>query len=259
LGQLRITNLEKRFGTRSEATLALSGLSLTLADGEFVSLIGSSGCGKSTALSIVAGLEAATAGQVEIDSEPIIGPGRDRAVVFQSYTLMPWLTALENVELALSGTTLARKERRQVAMQQLALVGLKEFAHRLPATLSGGMRQRVAIARSLSYQPRLLLMDEPFGALDSITRRHMQDLLLRVWALHRPSILFVTHDIDEALFLSDRVLLLTARPGRLKLELTVELPRPRTDEMLVSPTFTQMKRQLLDAIRKEGSLMSGEN
>ena len=203
--------------------MALDGADFEIAEKEFVTVIGTSGCGKSTMLSIIAGLEEETEGVVLVDGEHVVGPGRDRGVVFQSYTLFPWLTAQKNVEFALRGSG---KERAEVAREHLDLVGLERFRDAYPSQLSGGMRQRVAIARALSYKPEVLLMDEPFGALDAQTRQLMQELLTKVWEEHRLTVMFVTHDIDEAVFLSDRVLVMTARPGRIKEELAIEHRAP---------------------------------
>jgi len=180
---------------------------------------------------------------------PIDGPGRDRGVVFQAYTLFPWLTARENVAFALGD--LPRAQRREIAEKQLALVGLQEFADARPGQLSGGMKQRVAIARALSYRPKILLMDEPFGALDALTRQVMQELLTEVWEQHRLTVLFVTHDVEEAVYVSDRVLVMTNRPGRIKAEIQVTLPRPRRYEMTTEPEFAVPYREVLDVIRDE--------
>jgi NitT/TauT family transport system ATP-binding protein len=216
-----------------------------------VSLVGTSGCGKSTLLSIVAGLQEATGGEVLVDGEPVDGPGRDRGVVFQTYTLFPWLTARENVEFALRGENLSAGERRSRALEQLQLVGLEGFADANPNQLSGGMKQRVAIARALSYRPAMLLMDEPFGALDALTRQLMQELLTHVWEQHRLTVLFVTHDVEEAVFISDRVLVMTNRPGKIKKEIVVDLERPRHYDMLASPRFGELYGEVLESIRKE--------
>jgi NitT/TauT family transport system ATP-binding protein len=202
-------------------------------------------------LSIVAGLQEATAGQVRIDGEPIEGPGRDRGVVFQAYTLFPWLTARENVEFALRHTSIGRDVRRGTAMEYLDLVGLKKFADSYPSQLSGGMKQRVAIARSLSYHPAVLLMDEPFGALDALTRQMMQELLTEVWERHRMTVLFVTHDVDEAVYVADQVVVMTNRPGRIKQQLSVNLPRPRSFEITTSEEFAGLKNQIVESIRAE--------
>jgi NitT/TauT family transport system ATP-binding protein len=252
--KLAVNALRKEFPSRKGgAVVALDGATLRLGDNEFVTLVGTSGCGKSTLLSIVAGLQEPTAGEVLIDGVPVDAPGRDRGVVFQTYTLFPWLTARQNVEFALRGEDLSRGERRARAMEHLDLVGLERFADAHPSQLSGGMQQRVAIARALSYRPEILLMDEPFGALDALTRQLMQELLTQVWERHRLTVLFVTHDVEEAVYVSDRVLVMTNRPGRIKKEVVVDLPRPRRYEMLSSPQFGELYGEVLDSIRKEST------
>jgi len=254
--KLVVRELRKEFDTRKERVEALDDATLELAVNDFVSLVGTSGCGKSTLLSIVAGLQEPTSGAVLVDGHPVDGPGRDRGVVLQSYTLFPWLTARENIEFALRGQSTSAAERRSVADEQLALVGLERFADAHPNQLSGGMKQRVAIARALSYRPEILLMDEPFGALDALTRQLMQELLTKVWERHRLTVLFVTHDVEEAIYVSDRVLVMTSRPGRIKQEVLVDLPRPRSYDMLASPRFGELYGEVLESIREES--VSGE-
>lgn len=249
--KVQLNEVSKQFVTRKTEVLAVDRVSLALADNEFVSLVGTSGCGKSTLLSIVAGLQEPTGGEVLVDGSPVQGPGRDRGVVFQTYTLFPWLTALENIEFALREEPLSRTERRERAREQLQLVGLEQFAQARPNQLSGGMKQRVAIARALSYRPQILLMDEPFGALDALTRQLMQELLTRVWEQHRLTVLFVTHDVEEAVYVSDRVVVMTNRPGRIKTEIPVDLPRPRSYEVVSSPEFAVLHGRVLEAIRDE--------
>ncbi len=248
--RLDIRDVRKTFEGKKPVE-ALGGVSMALAANEFVSLVGTSGCGKSTLLSIVAGLADPTAGDVLVDGASIDGPGRDRGVVFQTYTLFPWLTARENVAFALRGEKMSAKERREVADEHLSLVGLESFADAYPRQLSGGMKQRVAIARALSYKPSILLMDEPFGALDAQTRLLMQELLTRVWESHRLTVLFVTHDVEEAVYLSDRVFVMTNRPGRLKDEVRIDLPRPRTIELQETSEFLELRRSILASIREE--------
>jgi NitT/TauT family transport system ATP-binding protein len=252
--KLSVRGLRKVFDGRSGEVVALDGVDLEIAEKEFVTVIGTSGCGKSTLLSIVAGLQEETDGIVLVDGQPVVAPGRDRGVVFQTYTLFPWLTAQKNVEFALRGSS---RERAEVAREHLALVGLERFADAYPSQLSGGMRQRVAIARALSYRPEVLLMDEPFGALDAQTRQLMQELLTKIWEEHRLTVMFVTHDIDEAVFLSDRVLVMTARPGRIKEDLSIGVERPRTFEVLSTPEFFEYKSRLLGSVREE-SLRTAE-
>jgi len=254
--KLSVRGLRKVFADRgsSDEVVALDGVDFEIAEKEFVTVIGTSGCGKSTMLSIIAGLEEQSEGDAIVDGEHVVAPGRDRGVVFQSYTLFPWLTAQKNVEFALRGS---KSERAEIAREHLDLVGLDRFADSYPSQLSGGMRQRVAIARALSYKPQVLLMDEPFGALDAQTRQLMQELLTRVWEEHRLTVMFVTHDIDEAVFLSDRVLVMTARPGRIKEEIPIGIDRPRTFEIFSTPEFFEYKARLLASVREE-SLRSAE-
>jgi len=249
--KLSIRGLHKVFEEKKRSVVALDGVSIDVAENQFATLVGTSGCGKSTLLSIVAGLETPTSGEVVVDGHSVTGPGRDRGMVFQTYTLFPWLSVQKNVEFALRAEPLSKTERRGVAREHLALVGLEGFTDAYPSQLSGGMRQRVAIARALSYKPKVLLMDEPFGALDAQTRQLMQELLTRVWEEHRLTVLFVTHDIDEAVFLSDRVLLMTARPGRIKQDVPIELPRPRTFDLLSTTAFLDYKSRLLASVREE--------
>jgi len=249
--KLSVINVRKEFPGRRLTVVAIEDISFDLVENEFVTLVGTSGCGKSTLLSIIAGLETQTVGEVLVDDMPVTGPGRDRGVVFQTYTLFPWLTVQKNVEFALQAERLGGRRRREVAREHLDLVGLTQFADSLPNQLSGGMRQRVAIARALCYRPKVLLMDEPFGALDAQTRQLMQELLTRIWEAHKLTVLFVTHDIEEAVFLSDRVFLMTARPGRLKEVVDIDLARPRTFESLSSPDFLDYKSHLLSSVREE--------
>jgi len=249
--KLVIRGLGKSFRTDRGEVVALDGVDLEVGENEFVALVGTSGCGKSTLLSIVAGLETLDHGTVTIDEEPITAPGLDRGVVFQSYTLLPWLTAAENVAFALAAAGRETAEVQAIAREQLALVGLEDFADAYPNELSGGMKQRVAIARALSYRPRLLLMDEPFGALDALTRHHMQELLTRIWERHRLTVLFITHDVEEAVYLSDRVAVMSNRPGRIKLVVPIDLPRPRRYDMLSTPEYQRLHRTVLDSIRAE--------
>ena len=248
--RLEIRAVRKVFETRPPVE-ALSSVSIILPENEFVSIVGTSGCGKSTLLSIVAGLIEPTEGDVLVDGRRISGPGRDRGVVFQSYTLFPWLTARANVEFALRAENLTKAARRRVANEHLELMGLSRFADAYPRQLSGGMKQRVAIARSLCYRPQILLMDEPFGALDAQTRLLMQELLTRIWESHRLTVLFVTHDVDEAVFISDRVIIMTNRPGRIKDEVAIDLPRPRRPEVQETPAFLALRHRILASIREE--------
>ncbi len=249
-------HLWKRFAPRQgEEVIAIQDLSLSVNQNEFVSLIGPSGCGKSTFLMIAAGLERASQGWIAVDGTEIQQAGADRGMVFQSYTLFPWLTVQQNVRFALKKSRFTAAEQEQRVARYIRRVGLEGFEQAYPNQLSGGMRQRVAIARALVYQPQMLLMDEPFGALDAQTRLLMQELLLNVWEQERITVLFVTHDVEEALLLSDRIYVMTARPGRIKAEVVVDLPRPRSlVETEASPRFVQLRRQVLEMIRQEAQL-----
>ncbi|WP_448955138.1 ABC transporter ATP-binding protein [Labrys neptuniae] len=253
LPKLHIAGLNKWFPTKTGSIQALQDINLSLAENEFVSLVGTSGCGKSTLLSIVAGLQEFDDGVVLSDGIPLAGPGLDRGVVFQSYTLLPWLTAQQNVEFALKAAGLPKGECRDIARQHIELVKLDRFADSYPSQLSGGMKQRVAIARALSYRPKMLLMDEPFGALDALTRHQMQELLTRIWEEHRLTVLFVTHDVEEAVYLSDRIVVMSIGPGRIRETFPVDLARPRHSDMIATTPFIDLQRRVITSIR-EGSV-----
>jgi ABC-type nitrate/sulfonate/bicarbonate transport system ATPase subunit len=232
-------------------TVALQPTSLAVADNDFITILGPSGCGKSTLLRIVAGLDVPTTGRVLLDGAAVDGPGADRGMVFQSYTLFPWLTIRENVCFGLRERNLPRAEQDERAAYWLAKVGLTGFEHHYPKQLSGGMQQRTAIARALANDPKILLLDEPFGALDNQTRSLMQELLLAIWETDRKTILFVTHDIEEAIFMANRVVVMSARPGRIKAEVAVKLPHPRHYTVKTTPEFSALKAQLTEEIRVE--------
>ena len=217
----------------------------------FITILGPSGCGKSTLLRIVAGLDTPTGGEVLLDGRRIAGPGADRGMVFQSYTLFPWLTVLENVCFGLAERKLPREQQLDIAHGFLAKVGLKGFDKHYPKQLSGGMQQRTAIARALANDPRMLLMDEPFGALDHQTRELMQELLLGIWEEQRKTVLFVTHDIDEAVFMGNRVIVMSARPGRIKLDRPVPIAYPRNYTLKTTPAFAELKAELTEQVRVE--------
>ena len=261
VAKLEIRAVEKIFEGRFKTTQALAPTSFSIADGEFVSLVGPSGCGKSTLLYVVAGLEDASSGEIFVDGEEVCEPGADRGMVFQNYTLFPWLTVLENVrfsqELAgnhfRDGSTAAVMSRVQRVYQLLELMGLADFHKACPRELSGGMKQRVAIARALANDPKVLLMDEPFGALDAQTREEMQELLLLVRLHWRKTIVFVTHDVDEAIFLSDRIIVMSPRPGRVRAQLQVDLPQPRTMEIKLDPEFLRLKREIFGLLHESRS------
>jgi NitT/TauT family transport system ATP-binding protein len=250
-GAIELHDVNLTFGTGRNAVTALESLSLSLRPGEFLSILGPSGCGKSSLISAIAGFQPPQSGRLRVDGEEVRGPGSDRGVVFQQPTLFPWKTVRQNVEFGLKFRGVPPAERRGTVEDILHKVGLSEFARHYPAQLSGGMQQRVGLARVLVNRPRVMLMDEPFSALDAQTRLMMQELLLDVWAEFGMTVLFVTHDIDEAVYLGSRVAVLTRRPGRLKALFDVELPRPRTVDVLVSTEFMKLKRSCLDLVREE--------
>jgi len=238
--------------TRGNQTIqAVQDVTLTIHPGEFVALLGASGCGKSTLLNAIAGFLKFTQGQILVDGAPVTAPGADRGMVFQHHALFPWKTVEENVEFGLKMRGVPSHERQAQVRIFLHLVGLDNFTQAYPAQLSGGMQQRVGLARVLVNQPRVMLMDEPFAALDAQSRAMMQELLLHLWHEVQTTVLFVTHDVDEAIFLADRIAIMTARPGRLKQEVAVSLPRPRTLEMATNDTFIRLKREALSSIRAE--------
>ena len=245
--KIRIEQLAKEFVDEDtdRRVVALQDLDLDVAEGEFVCLLGPSGCGKSTLLLIAAGLQSPTRGRVTIDERLITGPGPDRGVLFQQLVLFPWRTAIENVAFGLEMQRLPRAAARARAAEFLELVGLVEFADAFPHEMSGGMQQRVAIARLLAHKPEVLLMDEPFGALDVQTRMHMARELARIWQHARRTVLFVTHSVDEAIYLGDRVAVMSARPGRIKASVPVPLSRPRD---LAGHDFNELRRLLLAEI-----------
>ena len=250
---LSIEELSRTFpGVRGGApTRAIEPTSLRVADRDFLCLLGPSGCGKSTLLRMVAGLDRPTTGRVLLDGEPVAGPGADRGMVFQSYTLFPWLTVEENIGFGLREQGMRAEERRRVAAHFIERVGLRGFERHYPRMLSGGMQQRTALARALANDPKVLLLDEPFGALDNQTRALMQELLLGIWEADRKTVLFVTHDIDEAIFMANRVAVMTARPGRIKSDIAIDLPHPRHYTLKTSPEFSAYKARLTEEIRVE--------
>ena len=250
---LRIAGVTRTFpgAGRAGPTLALQPTDVTLAPGEFVAILGPSGCGKSTLLRIVAGLDRPTAGSVTLGGAPVAGPGPDRGMVFQSYTLFPWLTVERNIRFGLAQRGVPEAEQRAIAARLIARTGLSGFENHWPRQLSGGMQQRTALARALANDPETLLLDEPFGALDHQTRELMQELLLEIWEADRKTVLFVTHDIDEAVFLASRVLVMSARPGRIKAEVPVPLPYPRAWTVKTAPEFGALKARLMAEIREE--------
>jgi NitT/TauT family transport system ATP-binding protein len=256
-GHVQVQNLDIVFKSGAETVQAVFNANLHVLPGEFVSLIGPSGCGKSTLLNAVAGFLQPSQGSILLDAEPIDGPGPERGVVFQQYSLFPWLSVRKNVEFGLQMQGVSPRERETRARTLLGLAGLLSFENHYPEQLSGGMKQRVGIVRALATSPQVLLMDEPFGALDAQTRVVMQEILTNMWQQLRLSVLFITHDIDEAVFLSDRIYVMTARPGRIKAELKVDLPRPRKPEMMSLPQFTQMVQEIRALIRSESLAAMG--
>lgn len=230
MAQLTISQLYKQFSTRHEVTVALKDINMHIETGEFVSVVGASGSGKSTLLRLIAGLEQPTGGEIRVDGVRVTGPGSDRGMVFQSYTLYPWMSVANNVGFGLKLQGQSKAQRRRQVSYYLDVVGLSEFAKALPKELSGGMKQRVAIARALACQPKILLLDEPFGALDVQTREAMQQFLLQLWQRTGTTILMITHDVGEAVFLSQRIYVLTTQPGRIQGELRIDLPRDRISD-----------------------------
>lgn len=250
-GAIRLDGVKVHFGEGESAVLALDGIDLDVAAGEFVSILGPSGCGKSTIIGAVAGFTRISSGELRVDGEVVNAPGPERGVVFQQHTLFPWKTARENVEFGLKVRGVGKRERRDAAREILEHVGLAEFTNHYPHQLSGGMQQRVNLARALVNRPRVLLMDEPFCSLDAQTRMQMQELLLRLWEELHMTVVFVTHEVDEAIYLSDRVAVLSSRPAQVKLWLDVALPRPRTHAVLTSPEFGSLKRDALELLVSE--------
>src|SRR5437879_3958310 len=252
MGKLRIDNVILRFTPRmGYPVMALDRISLEVDENEFSVIVGPSGCGKSSLLRLVAGLIQPTAGAIYLDGKRVTKPGKDRGMVFQSYTLFPWLTVQDNLEFGLEIGGMAAEERAAVARRFIAEVGLEGFERAYPQQRSGVMRQRVALARALANDPDILLMDEPFGALDSQTRSLMQELLLKIWEHSHKTVLFITHDIDEAIRLGDRVYVMTARPGRIKEEVAIDISRPRSVDVLTADEFIAIKRRIMTLIREE--------
>ena len=248
MSAISVSDVSMSFKTRSGVVQALDRVSLEIPDAHFACIVGASGCGKSTLLNIMGGLVRPSSGSVDLDRQRIHGPGTDRGMVFQSYTLFPWLRVRENVEFGPKLKGMTKEQRRQISGQLLAEMGLADFARSYPKELSGGMKQRVAIARALANDPKVLLMDEPFGALDALTRAAAQRFLTGIWEQHRRTIAFVTHDIDEAIFLGDTVFVMTPRPGRLREIISIDIPRPRTLDEIGTPRFAELKHQILELI-----------
>ncbi len=251
---LEVSHLYKHFSTRQGQLLVLKDINLHVETGEFVCAVGASGSGKTTLLRMVAGLDTPTSGKITVDGQPVIGPGADRGMVFQSYSLYPWMTVAKNVGFGLKLQGMAMPLRAQRVAEYLDVVGLSQFANAYPRELSGGMKQRVAIARALASQPKVLLMDEPFGALDVQTKETMQQFLLDLWRRTGTSILMITHDVEEAIFLSQRIYVLTARPGSVQREVFVDLPSERTYTIKRQPLFQGYRDEIMDLLRETSRL-----
>lgn len=248
MAHISIRNVHKVFATPGRDVVALQGIDLDIQAGEFVCLLGPSGCGKSTLLNAVAGFSLPSTGEIRVEGRPVAAPGPDRGMVFQEYALFPWMTVAQNVAFGLEIQRKARAEIEQTVSQLLELLHLKDFRDRFPKDLSGGMRQRVAIARVLALDSPIMLMDEPFGALDALTRRNLQDELLRIWHKLGKTILFVTHSIEESIYLADRIVVMTYRPGTVKRDQRVAMPRPRDPS---STAFNDLKRELGQLVMEE--------
>jgi len=251
MSEIRFVDVAMRFPTRNGEVRALEKISLTVPDGQFACIVGPSGCGKSTLLNVAAGLVTPTEGEVLVDGKPADSPGPDRGMVFQSYSLYPWLSVQRNIEFGLEVKGTPKAERTRQSSELIRLMKLDGFADAYPKALSGGMKQRVAIARAIANDPEVLLMDEPFGALDALTRQIMQEMLTEIWHRFRKTVLFVTHDIDEAIFLGDVIYVMTNRPGRIRTTLQVDLPRPRTFDMVGGTQFAELRNQVVGIIHEE--------
>ena len=249
--KLKIDNVRKVFSTRNGEMVALNGVNLDIYENEFICVVGPSGCGKSTLLNIIAGLTDATSGTVYCNGKAVSGTGTDRGVVFQQYALFPWLTVLKNVQFGLKLKGMGEAESREIAMKYLKMVDLEQFADSYPKELSGGMKQRVAIARAYAVDPSVLLMDEPFGALDAQTRTQLQSELIKTWQEQKKTCFFITHDVEEAVILATKVIIMSARPGRIKKIVDVNLPYPRTQEMKMELPFLDLKTYIWGEVYQE--------
>jgi NitT/TauT family transport system ATP-binding protein len=252
-----VRNLDKRYRSRDGEVAALSGVDLDVGKGEFVTIVGPSGCGKSTLLYILGGFIGADGGTIAVDGKAVVGPGVDRGVVFQEYALFPWLTVTQNIRYGLEMTGVPRDERKAIVERLIRTIGLEGFEHRFPRELSGGMKQRVAIARTLAYDPQILLLDEPFGALDALTRETMQDELLRLWQGTRKTVVMVTHDVNEAVYLSGRVLVMSQRPGRIVQEFPIALDRSgEREQTILTDHFNAVRNEVWLAVRHQAAARS---
>jgi NitT/TauT family transport system ATP-binding protein len=247
--KLQVRNLSKTFNLQRKTLTVLEDINLDLFPREFVCLVGSSGCGKSTLLNIVAGLTPATSGEISLDGRVINGPGSDRGMVFQHYTLYPWLTVAQNVAFGLKLKGMSTAQQYQTVTYYLNVVGLSKFAHAYPKQLSGGMKQRVAIARAMANEPAVLLMDEPFGALDAQTKEQMQQFLLELWSQTHITVMMITHDVEEAIFLSQRVYVMGCAPGHIKSDVKIPLPEQRDLDLKLTPEFLDIKREIIYSLR----------
>jgi len=248
--KLEVRALGKTFKQQGKQLTVLQNIDLQLYHRELVCIVGASGCGKSTLLNIIAGLAQPSSGEVRVDDDVVLGPGSDRGMVFQSYTLYPWLTVVQNIGFGVKLRSLSKAERKQRIAYFLEVVGLTRFANAYPKQLSGGMKQRVAIARALANEPEVLLMDEPFGALDAQTKEQMQQFLLELWEQTQTTILMITHDVEEAVFLSQRLYVMNTNPGQIKEEIAIALPESRDVELKLTPEFTGIKRRVMHALRE---------
>lgn len=246
--KISVQSVTKIFPLKNEDFVALDRVSLDIHDNEFVTVVGPSGCGKSTLMNILAGLEQPTGGRALVDGSEVSSPGPERGVIFQQYALFPWLTVRKNVEFGLKVAGLPTRERKERANHFIRMVGLEQFADALPKMLSGGMKQRCAIARAYAVNPSILLMDEPFGALDALTRVKLQEQLLDTWSREKRTVMFITHDVDEAVFLANRVVVMASSPGRIYDIIDVNLPYPRTEEARLSPEFTELRNRVWHSV-----------
>ena len=251
--KISVRDIRKTFQLKNEEFVALERVNLDIADNEFVTVVGPSGCGKSTLMNILAGLETPSSGHALVDGKDVSGPGPERGVIFQQYALFPWLTVRKNVEFGLKVAGLPKAERRERADYFIRMVGLEQFADALPKMLSGGMKQRCAIARAYAVNPSILLMDEPFGALDALTRVKLQEQLLDTWNREKRTVMFITHDVDEAVFLANRVVVMAARPGRIYDVIDVNLPYPRTEDVRLSPEFADLRNRVWHSVYHQES------
>ncbi len=249
--KLKIDNVKKIYNSRNGEMIALNGVNLDIAENEFICVVGPSGCGKSTLLNIIAGLLEPTSGEVYCDGKKVEGTGTERGVVFQQYALFPWMTVKKNVMFGLNLQGIKGKEAEERAMKYIKMVQLEDFLDHYPKELSGGMKQRVAIARAYAVNPSVLLMDEPFGALDAQTRTQLQSELLETWEKEQKTCFFITHDVDEAIILAQKVIIMSARPGRIKEIVDIDIPYPRTQETKMSPAFLELKNHIWGQVYQE--------